>query len=236
LEVLKDKENEIFIPQVEAVLMLAVDFDEVDFTIPLVQTPEDVVFANSVFKKAKEKLEEEGKDFKKDMDFGIMIETSNAVKNIAAFAEAGVKSFSVGQNDLTCFCLGIKPQEFETGKHDLHPSPLRLAGRVIKNLPPRFFEADPAKEKHFPVSNCGNLAGNPLGAVILIGKGFRKLSMAPDQIINVKRVIRDTPIDVMQKVAGEVDDCDTWDEVRDHVRKRMNELAGVDLNQRKYKI
>ncbi|HHQ44780.1 MAG TPA: hypothetical protein ENN13_01415 [Candidatus Altiarchaeales archaeon] len=238
LEVLLDNTG-LFKAQLKAVLRLAARFDELELIMPLVKDDRDILAINKVFDEAKQELEKRRGDrrfdYKEDFRYGIMVETEESVSHIRLFSGRGIRLFSVGTNDLTCDRLRIEPEDFISGVHDHDPRVVELLDHIVKNAPPEVRDADPATEKHMPLEVCGDMAGTITGAIILAGLGYRKLSMVADSIIPVKRVLRDTPIDVMETIAQDALSCMPGDDVATVVRERMKQLAGINIEDRRYK-
>jgi phosphotransferase system enzyme I (PtsP) len=112
---------------------------------------------------------------------GLMIEVPAAVYMIGPFARH-VDFLSIGSNDLTQYLLAVDRNNERVGKlyDTLHPSVLSAILHVIQS----------AHIHNKPVSICGELAGNPLGALLLLGMGMQSLSMSVGSILRVKKVIR----------------------------------------------
>src|SRR5262249_52107075 len=112
---------------------------------------------------------------------GTMIEVPGAA--LAADALAGEADFfSIGTNDLTQYTLAIdRTDEQVAYLYDpLHPAVVRLI----------HFSVEAAAPRRIPVSVCGEIAGDPRYAALLLGLGLRELSMAPQKIPQVKQRIR----------------------------------------------
>jgi phosphotransferase system enzyme I (PtsP) len=110
-----------------------------------------------------------------------MIEVPASVYLTGAFARR-VDFFSIGTNDLTQYLLAIdrnNPQVV-TPYDSLHPAVLAAIRWV----------ADTAHRHRKPVSVCGELAGDPAGALLLLGMGVDSLSMSPALLPAVKRTLR----------------------------------------------
>ena len=93
-----------------------------------------------------------------------------------------VDFFSVGTNDLIQYLLAVdRTDPRVSGLYEpLHPAVLRTLAQI----------AGAARSQDRPLSVCGEMAGQPLEAVLLVGLGFRELSMAPSAIPRVKEALR----------------------------------------------
>ncbi len=123
----------------------------------------------------------EGVRFREDVPVGINIEVPSAAV-VADLLAAEVDFFSVGTNDLIQYLLAVDRTDPRVSElyEPLHPAVLRTLARI----------ADAAREHNRPLSLCGEMAGQPLEAVLLVGLGFRELSMAPSAIPRVKAAVR----------------------------------------------
>lgn len=112
---------------------------------------------------------------------GVMIEVPGAALSADALAQVA-DFFAIGTNDLTMYTLAIdRGDERVAYLYDpMHPAVLRLIQ----------FATQAALRAHVPVSLCGEIAGDPLFAPLLLGMGIRELSMSPVSLPRVKRRIR----------------------------------------------
>ena len=112
---------------------------------------------------------------------GVMIEIPGAALSADALAMA-CDFFAIGTNDLTQYTLAIdRGDEQVAHLYDpLHPAVLRLIQ----------FSTEAALRARIPVSVCGEIAGDPRYAALLLGFGIRELSMSPASLLMVKRRIR----------------------------------------------
>lgn len=159
---------------------------------PMIATLEEVYMVRKQLEQAQEALALRHVDYAQQYEVGIMIEVPSAAL-IADILAAEVDFFSIGTNDLTQYTLAAD----RTNAHvnhiadALHPSVLRLIRMAI--------EAAHARGKW--VGLCGELAGNPLAAPVLLGLGLDEFSMAPNAIPAVKQAIRHFSILEAREVA-----------------------------------
>jgi phosphotransferase system enzyme I (PtsI) len=148
---------------------------------PFVSGLRDLRLALSLLEQAKDELRAEGLPFRDDVPVGVNLEVPSAAV-IADLLALEVDFFSVGTNDLIQYLLAVDRTDPRVSAlyEPLHPAVLRTL-RQIAN----------AAERHArPLSVCGEMAGQPLEAVLLVGLGFRSLSMAPSAIPRVKEALR----------------------------------------------
>ena len=121
-----------------------------------------------------------------------------------------VDFFSIGTNDLTQYTLAVdRTNEKISDLYDpLHPSVLRLVRNVIE-------ESHKAGKW---TGMCGELAGDPMAAVVLLGLGLDEFSMSASSIPKIKQIIRNTTYEEAKRIADHVINMSTGQEVRDYIR------------------
>ncbi len=162
-------------------LLRAGQHGPVRIMFPFVGGPGDLRRVLELLEQAKGELRAEGKDFREDVPVGVNLEVPSAAV-VADLLAPDVDFFSVGTNDLIQYLLAVDRTDPRVSSlyEPLHPAVLRTLGRIAA-----------AAEAHGrPLSVCGEMAGQPLEAVLLVGLGFRALSMAPSAIPRVKEALR----------------------------------------------
>ena len=184
-------EPEIFRPQLRAVLRAAVGRN-VQLMLPLVTSVEEVRATRALLEEEREVLRGRGVPFSETLPVGVMIETPAAVI-LADRLAAECDFFSVGTNDLTQYTLAV-----DRGN-------ARLAGRFRPHHPAVLAQLERVlavgKASGRPVSLCGEMASEPLWAVVLVGMGFETLSVAPPSVPLVKWVLRSVPFESARAAA-----------------------------------
>lgn len=212
---------EIFRPQLRAILRAAVGRD-LRLMLPLITRVEEVRQVRTMVDEERASLLAEGQPAVARLPIGVMIETPAAV--ILADRLASVSDFfSVGTNDLTQYTLVVDRgnarlvDRFRTE----HPAILRQLQTV---------HAAAAAAK-IPVSVCGEMASDPLAAVLLMGLGFVELSVAPPALPLLKLIVRSVPASVAEAAARKALQADSADEVRETLRAAVEghlDLALID--------
>jgi phosphotransferase system enzyme I (PtsI) len=174
------KKPDIFKAQLRAILRAAA-FGNVRILFPMISTYFEICEANRILDEAAQSLEKEGLPYKRDIEVGVMIEVPSAVIMADVIAEK-VDFFSIGTNDLIQYSLAIDRGN-EQVSHLYQPLDPAII-RMLKHV------ADVAKEKEIKVFMCGEMAGTPHHIPVLLGIGMEELSMNPQTIPDIKRVVR----------------------------------------------
>ncbi|MGB7211567.1 MAG: phosphoenolpyruvate--protein phosphotransferase [Gemmatimonadales bacterium] len=184
-------EPEIFRPQLRAVLRVAADRD-VQLMLPLVMEVDEVLETKRMLDEEAARLADAGVRAARTVPVGVMIETPAAVALADQLAQVSA-FFSVGSNDLTQYTLAV-----DRGN-------ARLAARFAPHHPAVVRELAHVVEiggaAGIPVSVCGEMASDPLTAVLLVGLGYTSLSVAPPALPLIKWVLRSVPYSVAHEVA-----------------------------------
>jgi len=174
------KRPDVFRTQLRAILRAAA-FGNVRLMFPMISTYFEIELTKRLLDEAAESLEKDRLAYRREIPLGIMIEVPAAVIMADVLARE-VDFFSIGTNDLIQYSLAID----RGNKHVAHMhQPLDPAIiRMIKQT------ADVAKSQGIHLQICGEMAGRPLHAPLLLGLGLDELSMHPQAIPLVKRMIR----------------------------------------------
>jgi phosphotransferase system enzyme I (PtsI) len=174
------KKPEVFKYQLRAILRAAVS-GNIRILFPMISTCFEIREANRMLDEAAESLEKDGLPYNRDIEIGAMIEVPSAVIMADVIAE-NVDFFSIGTNDLIQYALAIDRGN-EQVAHLFQPLDPAII-RMLKHA------ADVAREKEIKIFMCGEMAGTPHHIPLLLGIGMDELSMNPQSIPDIKRVIR----------------------------------------------
>lgn len=182
---------EIFRPQLRAILRAAAD-RKVELMLPLVTRVEEVLDSREMMLEEALNLAREGVRAAASVPVGVMIETPAA----AILADELAKHsafFSVGTNDLVQYTLAVDRGNARLAERfsPHHPAVVRQLKTIV----------DAGKRAGIGVSVCGEMASDPLSVVLLLGLGYRTLSVGPPAIPLVKWVIRTVPMSVCEAAA-----------------------------------
>jgi phosphotransferase system enzyme I (PtsI) len=210
---------EVFRVQLRAVLRAAVDRD-IQLMLPLVTQVEEVVQAKELMAEEAEALRREGVRAAASVPVGVMIETPAAVIIADRLAEVSA-FFSVGTNDLTQYTLAVDRGNARLAERFTphHPAVVRQLKQIM----------DVGATTGVPVSVCGEMASEGLAAVLLIGLGYRRLSVAPPALPLVKWAIRSVPEAAARHAAEAALRAPTADAVLDALRAVVGKYVDLRL-------
>jgi phosphoenolpyruvate-protein phosphotransferase (PTS system enzyme I) len=174
------KKRDIFRTQLRGILRASV-LSNIKILIPMISGLTELNETKQMIEDVKAELRAEGRPFNEALPVGAMIEIPSAAM-IADLLAREVDFFSVGTNDLIQYTLAIDRQNEHVAYmyEPLDPAVLRLLQRV----------SEAAHHQKIHLAMCGEMAGDPLYAAILLGMGFKYLSMNVASIPWVKKVIR----------------------------------------------
>lgn len=204
---------EVLMVQLRAMLKASIDLDNLYVLFPMITNVEEVDEALRLLDRAILELGEEGITVVRPQ-VGVMIEVPATIYQMDALAKR-VDFFSVGSNDLTQYLLAVDRNNPRVSSlYDaLHPA---LLGALLEL-------ATDATRLDKPISLCGELAGDPAGALLLMAMGFTSLSMNAPSLPKVRAAIRRVPLSDAQQLLKEVMDLDTPAQVHTHLEGRMDE-------------
>lgn len=209
------KHRELFRTQLRAILRASVS-GNVRMMFPLVSTLMELRTAKSVLQDAKEDLDEEGIKFDRNMKVGMMVEVPSAVLMMDHFAHE-VDFFSIGTNDLIQYALAVdRSNKDVAGLYTASdPSVLRLIHMAVKV----------ANEHEVPISMCGQMCGNPLYTMFLLGMGLRSMSVTPAAIPEIKRVCRSVELPQCQQITQRALKFDSAHLVRTYLKEELSKVV-----------
>jgi phosphotransferase system enzyme I (PtsP) len=208
---------EIFIAQVRAMIRASEGLDNLQIMLPMISNVQEVTGSIQIIKRAWRELREEGHDVRMP-PIGVMIELPAAVYQTRALCRL-VDFISVGSNDLTQYLLAVDRNNPRVASlySSFHPAVLQALQHVVTE----------AHRENRPVSICGEMAGDPGAAILLIAMGFDILSMNATTLLKVKAVIRSVSLSVAKELLAQVMELDDAQSVRNCVDMALYN-AGVD--------
>lgn len=201
----------IFKTQLRAILKASPGHN-IKIMFPMISTPEEFCEAKAILDEVKQELKTSGTPFDEKMEVGLMIEVPSAVAVADQLADKA-DFFSIGSNDLTQYLMGADRGNRKVSHlvNALNPAVLRMVAQTTRA----------ARKAGIWVGMCGELAGNPLAAPVLIGMGLDELSMNASNIPGVKKAIRRCTMLQAQKMAKAVLNLETVQQVEAYLKSNM---------------
>jgi len=207
------KEIEIFKTQLRAIWRVSA-LGKVKILFPMISGIEEIREAKRLMEETRRELVAEGVKIADRMDIGAMIEVPAAAVIADQLAQE-VDYFSIGTNDLIQYALAIdRSNERVTYLYEpLHPAVLRLIKTIV----------DQAHHANIRVAMCGEMAGDPLCCLILLGMQLDELSMNHLAIPRIKRILQQSTLSESRKLLEKAMSFNNALEVRAYVQNYMNE-------------
>ncbi|MBU2044175.1 MAG: phosphoenolpyruvate--protein phosphotransferase [Candidatus Omnitrophica bacterium] len=207
---------EVFKAQLRAMLRASAE-KNVNIMFPMISGIEELRQAKNILEQCKEELKQEGKSFDDKVPVGTMIEVPSAALTADALAKESA-FFSIGTNDLIQYSLAVDRANekvaylYEPG----HPAVLKLIKQVI----------DAAHDNNIWVGMCGEMSGEPIFAVLLLGIELDKFSMSAPQIPKIKELIANVTFKDAQRIAREALKLLTAKEVEKYLQEELKNILG----------
>jgi phosphotransferase system enzyme I (PtsI) len=172
-------EPQLFLTQLRAILRASA-FGKVQILIPMLAHSFEIDQTLAMIEQAKNLLAFQGLEFDHDIKVGAMIEVPAAAMSLPMFVKK-MDFLSIGTNDLIQYTLAIDRADYSVAHlyDDVHPAILQLLDMTVKA----------ANKANIPVSICGGMAGDLKLTRLLLGMGFRALSMPPAQLLEIKQEV-----------------------------------------------
>jgi phosphotransferase system enzyme I (PtsI) len=167
-------------------------------------------------------LAREGVPHDPNVPLGVMVETPSAAL-ISDLLAAECDFLSIGTNDLIQYALAADRDDEHVGYlyHPLHPAILRALKQIVLG----------ANKAGKPVAMCGDMAGDPMLAWVLMGLGLRNLSMAPRQIPVLRSIIRATDLFDAERMLAQAMAMSTETEIEGMVYRAMRERFPMEVSE-----
>ena len=204
---------EIFLAQVRAMLKANEGLWNLRIMLPMVSNTAEVDEALALIHRSHEELQQEGLTGRLP-PVGVMIEVPAAVSQARVMARR-VDFLSVGSNDLTQYLLAVDRNNPQVAGlyHSLHPA-------VIHALE---FVSDASRAEGVPIGICGELAGDPGAAVLLLGMGYDILSMNATSLPRVKNALRNLKIKEAERLLAEVKEMESAEQISERLDRFLAE-------------
>lgn len=211
-------EMELFRTQLRALLRASVH-GKLQIMFPMISGVQELNRALEILGEVREEMSGRGVPFDGEIPVGVMIEVPSAALTADTLARK-VDFFSIGTNDLIQYTIAVDRGNEKTAYlyEPFHPGVLRLIRIVI----------DSAHNEGIPVAMCGEMAGDPMATMVLLGLGLDEFSMGAVGIPEVKRIIRSVSMADAEELVGTIMEMRSAPEIDAEVRPYMQQRFQLD--------
>jgi len=214
IRIFLDKKN-LFVSQLKAILRASTK-GNLKIMFPMIMSVDEILEIKTLLNQAKHDLRAKRIPFDENIEIGIMIEVPSAVFLADALAKE-VDFFSIGTNDLIQYILAVDRDSSIVSAlyQQFHPAVLKAINEIIRA----------AARNRISLNVCGEMAGDSLGAALLIGMGVRELSVETTSLLRIKRLVRSISFENARKVAKQALKLETETEVRELLTRSFGKIA-----------
>jgi len=172
---------------------------------PMVSKIREVIAAREILEHAKSDLTAQGIPFDPKIRIGIMIEVPSAALLAEEFS-SHVDFLSIGTNDLIKYLLAVDRDNISVSQlfQQFNPAVIRVIKMII----------DAGHKRDIRVGMCGEMAGDPLATVLLLGLGLDEFSVNPSVLPEIKKIIRSVKHRDAKRFADKVLSFSTEEEIK----------------------
>ena len=206
---------EIFLVQIRAMIRASLGLNNLKILLPMISDISELNEALGLIHQVYGELLEEGEEVVMP-EIGVMIEVPSAVYQAGNLARR-VDFLSIGTNDLTQYLLAVDRNNARVAAlyDSLHPAVIRAILQVVES----------ARAHGKPVSVCGEMAGDPVAALLLLAMGIDSLSMSVSSLPRVKWVIRNVTRDRARQILSDVLLIEEAAGIRKHLNQTFEEAG-----------
>lgn len=208
---------DLFRTQLRALLRASVH-GNLRIMFPMISGSEELQRALDVYQDVQSELRAKGVPFRDNILVGTMIEVPSAAITADLLARKS-HFFSIGTNDLIQYTIAVDRgnERIAYLYEPFHPAVLRLLRTIIES----------GHDAGIPVGMCGEMAGDPMATLILVGLGLDEFSMSAAGIPEVKRIIRSVTLKEAEEVVGQVMEMKSFHEIDRYVNGLMEKRFDV---------
>lgn len=207
---------EILLVQVRAMLRANVGRNNLKILLPMITSVQEVTDCLRLIKQAHHEIQEELKCDVPWPPIGAMLEVPAAIYQIGLLSQM-VDFFSVGSNDLTQYLLAVDRNNAKVANlYDCyHPGVLEALGYIAKQC----------HKYKVPVSVCGEMAGEPIGLLLLVAMGYRSFSMSAQHLLKAKWVLKNVTLDEVEYIKNQIREFSCPEQIKHLVTEKLDELG-----------
>lgn len=213
-------EKDVFRTQLRA-LLRASAHGQLRIMFPMISGLQELNQVLDLFYEVRDELKKQAVPMAANVPVGIMIEIPSAAV-ISDILARKVDFFSIGTNDLIQYTVAVDRGNERVAYlyEPFHPAVLRLLTTIIRN----------AHANGIPVAMCGEMAGDPVATLILLGLGLDEFSMGAVAIPEIKQIIRNVTLLEAEELVGTIMDMRTHDEIKTYVEHLMEKRFDYKTN------
>lgn len=213
---------DVFLTQLRAALRASA-YGDLQIMFPMVSGMEDIYAAKRLLEQAKEQLQKEGLAFRENIPVGIMVEIPS-VALIADMAAREVDFASIGSNDLCQYLTAADRLNPQVSRYyrSFHPAMFRLIGAVVEAF----------HQEGKPVAVCGEMGGDPVSALALLGLGVDALSMGRSAVPYIKRMITSFELEQAQKIARSIQTMSLADDIQNALTDCLHDILSRECEEK----
>jgi phosphoenolpyruvate-protein phosphotransferase (PTS system enzyme I) len=211
---------ELFLTQLRAILR-ASDRRNVRVMFPMVSKMKEIRAAKEMVARAKQELTSRGIPFDSNIKIGVMIEVPSAAILAEEMAQE-VDFLSIGTNDLIQYLLAVDRDNTSVAGlfQQFNPAVLRTIRMIT----------EAGHKRHVWVGMCGEMAGDPVATVLLLGLGLDELSVNPNMLPEIKKIIRSVKYRDARRIAVKILSYSTEDEIKEYLASTIkNKLPQIPI-------
>ena len=207
---------DIFITQIKAMLLASEGYENLNILLPMITSISEIRESKKYIENVYADLISQGHTNITMPKIGAMIEVPSAVYQIDRIAQL-VDFISVGTNDLVQYILAVDRNNPDVADlyDNLHPAVIRAVKEIVAG----------ATRNNVDVSVCGEMAGDPASALLLMGMGLNTLSMSLVSLLKVKWVIRSFSFEKAKQLLEEIEQFDDAESVRSYLNAALFEAG-----------
>lgn len=185
---------EIFVTQVRAMMRANIGQNNLQILLPMISGQSELEDSLKLIHRVRDEIEDELGEPLQMPQVGAMIEVPSAVYQIEGICSL-VDFVSIGTNDLTQYLLAVDRNNENVAElfSSLHPAVLKAMCQIVEG----------AAKSGTPVSVCGEMAGDPLGVMALLGMNIVSLSMSVGSLLKAKKVIKTFSLNELESMLAE---------------------------------
>ncbi|MDA0986535.1 MAG: phosphoenolpyruvate--protein phosphotransferase [Bacteroidetes bacterium] len=205
---------DMFKNQLRAILR-ASSRKNVEIMFPMVSGFEEIIAAKKILSEVKQEFKNKNIQFDENIKIGTVIEVPSAAL-LAGDLARELDFLSIGTNDLLQFVLAVDRNNEKVSKlfNKFNPGLLRLISQVISQT----------KLQNKKIAMCGEMAGDPLATILLIGLGLEEFSVIPDILPEIKKIIRSITLAHAKKVAEHALSLLTSIEIQNYLKEELKRI------------